>query len=325
MLTVENVHGISTVPRRGGHRTEASLEAHLPSIDCDPFDAMSREANDEIDDDIDELLAGSDALSSEDDADAILPSSITAPGADLYYDGSGSDSVHTCLPAASDRVAEFWPVDNTYYPEAVNDIVDEGNRDVIHDYGDTYMLIFGSETARFCSVLTLPPSPLHSLLHKVWNYMLQHFGNEPFLRHQSQAFPGNSIALAYASGVASCKKMVATVSMSAVSTDANIIISHVVYKVKVEDGRVLKLNARILTHGNEESLPHALQSDCSMCSPVSMRTIFSVAALFLWRLAKMDEQSSFRQTVQAAPDAYMAPPPEPRGRLRGILVLLTAS
>lgn len=112
VLTVDNVSRIITVPGRGGQHIQDSLEAFLPSIDSDPFATMSKDANDELDDDTGDLFAGSDAPSLEDDAYANFPSSTTAPDADPYYDGSGGDSPHTRLFAVGDRVTVFWPADN---------------------------------------------------------------------------------------------------------------------------------------------------------------------------------------------------------------------
>lgn len=73
----------------------------------------------------------------------------------------------------------------------------------------------------------------------------------------------------------------------------NVISSHMIYKVKIEDGHLLRLQALIAPYGKEDSAKADLQSACNMCFPVQVRIIFSTAAQGKWRLFKRDVEISF--------------------------------
>lgn len=61
--------------------------------------------------------------------------------------------------------------------------------------------------------------------------------------------------------------------------DANIVSSHVVYKIKVEDDDSLRLKARIAPHGNEDSDTKNPRLDCCTCAPIGVRAVTTVAAI----------------------------------------------
>lgn len=86
---LDNASGIIMAPGRSNQRIQDGLEDTRPSINSDLLGAMTTEAHDELDEDMDELVAGSAAPSSEDDGDDNLHSSTISPAADLHYDGSG--------------------------------------------------------------------------------------------------------------------------------------------------------------------------------------------------------------------------------------------
>lgn len=67
---------------------------------------------------------------------------------------------------------------------------------------------------------------------------------------------------------------------------SNVISSHTVYKVQIADERFLRLKALITPYCNEDSRKHAHRSDCSICSPVGIRIIVSMAEFRKWRLSK---------------------------------------
>lgn len=113
--------------------------------------------------------------------------------------------------------------------------------------------------------------------------------------------------------------------MSAVSSFANTISSDKIEKGKVEDGRAMKLKVHIAPYGKEDSIRHELGSDCSMSSPVGLRTLVSVPALYRLRLTKMDVQSPLLQTGQAVRDVYLAPTREFCDGVRSMCLLLTAA
>lgn len=51
--------------------------------------------------------------------------------------------------------------------------------------------------------------------------------------------------------------------------------SHILYKVKSVEEDELLLKARIVPHGNGDSMKFDLKSDCSTCPPLGIRTFFN--------------------------------------------------
>lgn len=79
---------------------------------------------------------------------------------------------------------------------------------------------------------------------------------------------------------------------------ANVIGSHVIYKLKYKDDKYIKLKARIAPLGNEDLLKHDLRSDCSICIAIGMRILLSTATTKKWFLTKLDVKTAFLQTVK---------------------------
>lgn len=71
-----------------------------------------------------------------------------------------------------------------------------------------------------------------------------------------------------------------------------------------------KLKAQIAPHGIEENVNDSLTSDCSTCSPTSLRIIESISLLFGWTLYKAVIESAFLQTGDESRDVYVKPPRE---------------
>lgn len=94
------------------------------------------------------------------------------------------------------------------------------------------------------------PSDEQSILRQIFNL----FGNRSFMRHHAQAFDQFVIANAYAAEEAEFKKTVEVVNRSSVPKGSNVISSHVIYNVKIQDENSLKLKAHIAPHGNEDSV-----------------------------------------------------------------------
>ena len=106
---------------------------------------------------------------------------------------------------------------------------------------------------------------------------------------------------------------------------ANIISSHTLYKVKKNDNRSLKLEARIAPHGNEEDLTNVLNKDCSTFPPTGLRILESLASLRGWTVYKADVEADFLQTGEAQRDVYVRPPREKQTRATHLWLLLAAS
>lgn len=91
--------------------------------------------------------------------------------------------------------------------------------------------------------------------------MLDMIGQKPFVFHHAQGFPQYVILNADQMEELELKKIFKCVPIFDVPTDANIISSHIVYKIKVEDDDSLHLKDRIAPHGIEESLRYDMKSD----------------------------------------------------------------
>lgn len=82
-------------------------------------------------------------------------------------------------------------------------------------------------------------------MQSVLYHVLEYFGNRPSLRYQAQGFPQFSLKTAYDVEKKNFKKTVKIVPISEVPARANIISSHVLYKLKTDDDLSLKLKAGI--------------------------------------------------------------------------------
>lgn len=107
--------------------------------------------------------------------------------------------------------------------------------------------------------------------------------------------------------------------------DANVIGSHTIYKIKVDDNNELKIKALIAPHGNEDDLKEVLNKDCVMCPPAGLRVLESIAALMGWNIYKACVTSAFLQAVEAARDIYVKPRQESKMRTTHLWLLLTAA
>ena len=232
-------------------------------------------------------------------------------------------------PVIGDNIQVFWPLDSTYYPGTITDISDTGYHTVAYDDGDSEALLINEENWRF-SRTTLSSATTHSLPRlpsseqQTLQLLLDTFGNKPFMRHHAQGFDQACMDNAYAVEEDGFKKTVKLIPRDQVPANSNVINSHVIYKVKINDDQTLKLKDRIAPHGNEDSLRSVLKSDCSMCSPTGVRIVIMISSLFGWRIHKLDALTAFLQTGAAERDVYVVPRRECRDR-RFLWLLLAAA
>lgn len=83
---------------------------------------------------------------------------------------------------------------------------------------------------------------------------------------------------------------------------ANVINSHVLYKIIHNDDGSLKLKALTASHGNEDDLKDQLYTDCTMCPPNGIRLLQSIASLFGWKIFDVDALTAVLQTGDAEQD-----------------------
>lgn len=89
--------------------------------------------------------------------------------------------------------------------------------------------------------------------------------------------------------------------------DTNIISSHIIYKVKLNDDSTLKLKARIASHGNEDSDKDLMRTDCCICSPIGIRFIFSSATYRSWPIIRIDVKTALLQSDPASRQVIVIP------------------
>ena len=155
--------------------------------------------------------------------------------------------------------------------------------------------------------------------------MLAHFGNKTFLHHEAQGFEQFALVKAYMHEEDSFTKTVKIVPRDKLPNGANVVNSHVLYKIKKNDDVSLKLKARIAPHGNEDNIKNDLSTDCTTCPPSGLRIVESVASLHGWKVHKADVKSAFLQTGAAMRDVFVKPPRESGMRSTHMWLLLTAA
>lgn len=149
------------------------------------------------------------------------------------------------------------------------------------------------------------------------------FGNKSFLRHQAQAFGQFPFVNAYQAEENEFLKNVQIINRQDVPRDANIISSHTIYKIKLNDDSSLKLKARIAPHGNEDCENDIMKSDCCMCSPIGIRILISIATFRGCRVIRIYVKTAFLQSIPANRNVYVIPPRESQSR--GVLWVLLAA
>lgn len=84
--------------------------------------------------------------------------------------------------------------------------------------------------------------------------MLAFFCNKPFLRHQAEDFDEDLLGKCFESEKKSFLQTVELIPMDNIVQVCNIIGSHTIYKIKINDDKSVKLKAYILSHENKESM-----------------------------------------------------------------------
>lgn len=72
------------------------------------------------------------------------------------------------------------------------------------------------------------------------------------------------------------KKQVECVSIADVTLGANIIASHTIYKIKIDETSSLRLKTGVAPHGSKGSLKNMMKADFDMCAPVGFCIISTI-------------------------------------------------
>ena len=159
----------------------------------------------------------------------------------------------------------YWPADDQYYPGQVTKVTDSDPPDyhVAYTDGDRETLNLNDETWRYTDDPALHANAIE-LVSKEQSDLrdyLKFFGHKDFMKSHAQGLPSYVMQRAYKREEAAFKKTVKCVPISEFPANANIISSHVIYKVKLKDDDDLDMNSRIAPHGHKDVLRFELKTD----------------------------------------------------------------
>lgn len=103
---------------------------------------------------------------------------------------------------------------------------------------------------------------------------------------------------------------------------ANVIGSHIVYKVKVEENNRKRLKARLCPHGNHDDEKDSVRKDSATAQFDVIRLLCSIATILGFKLSCLDIKGAYLQSRPIQRDIYVRPPPELQMK-RSILWKLT--
>lgn len=89
---------------------------------------------------------------------------------------------------------------------------------------------------------------------------------------------------------------------------ANLISSHVVFKVKTNDDGSLKLKGRIVVHGNRDDDKDLVRSDSAAADMMIVILVISLAAILGFNLATADIKGAYMQSGPIRREVYLRPP-----------------
>lgn len=89
---------------------------------------------------------------------------------------------------------------------------------------------------------------------------------------------------------------------------ANIISSHVIFKIKTNDDESLKLKGRIVVHGNRDAEKDMVRSDCAAADMMIVRMMISLATILGFNMATADIKGAYMQSGPIQREVYVRPP-----------------
>lgn len=104
---------------------------------------------------------------------------------------------------------------------------------------------------------------------------------------------------------------------------ANIISSHVVYKIKTDEAGRHRLKARICPHGNKDAMKDEIRKDSATAQFNVIRLMLAMATFFPMRLGVIDISGAYMQSGPIKREMYVRPPREWDGTARGRVWKLT--
>ena len=95
---------------------------------------------------------------------------------------------------------------------------------------------------------------------------------------------------------------------------ANVISSHVAYKIKVSEEDIPKLKARICPHENLEKDKDGIRKDSAAAQFPTIRLMLSLSALMGLKVGTIDIPVAYLQSGSIKRDIFVHPPTEHRNK-----------
>lgn len=100
---------------------------------------------------------------------------------------------------------------------------------------------------------------------------------------------------------------------SQVPLNANVITSHVIYKVKTDEEGLRNMKARIVPHGNRDFEKDNIRKDSSTAQFAVIRLLLCLSTFLGFRLGHADVKGAYLQSGPITRDVYVRPPKEWQG------------
>jgi len=320
ILSYDHESRTVSIPGSNGRTMSAAIEDVRPAVEKDSFAQKVRESIDILEENI--------CLFSEDlnENDNAIASKNGSSSGTVYPELLADTFTENHSPNVGDRIEVLWPLEGEYFPGKIMKYnEDSGTHHVKYDDNDEETLNLSTETWKAIETNQVSLKELKSLSAEATEKYFNNFGYKTFLLHETQGLPGYVIDNAYSKQEESFMEQVRSVPIGKVPRNANVISSHVIYKVKLNDDGTKEIKARIAPHGNKDRDRFNLKTDSASCSPVGVRILLSCSTLFKWKLAKIDFSSAFLQSGEAQRDVYVVPPKECSTRSRFYWLLLSAA
>ena len=330
VLKFDPVSGTVTVPGQNGRQVCAAIEDVRISVANSKLSRKIQVSLDMMDKLLEEEIGAIETEVDEEEQNSNTTALIDATDMDIADEGPFETDTDLKVGAA---IEVYWPLEEEFFPGTVS-AYDAFNKihTVSYNDGDVEELDMSKEDWRYTStaleannIEVSPCSELSRTEKESVEMFYKVFEHKEFSLTAAQGLPSHTTENAYKKEENKFMRTVRLVPTSQVPKDANIITSHVIYKVKSSDEGDYYLKARIAPHGNKDRERTGLKTDSATCPPVGIRIACSIATMFKWHLAKIDFESAFNNSGDAIPDVYVRPPRESKYRYRYLWLLLAAS
>eukprot|EP00171_Calliarthron_tuberculosum_P022021 IDg22021t1 len=288
-----------TVPGSKGKTVQAAIEDVRPALSNDILVNEVQESLDIMNNEIEDAL--SEMISSSVETETTLYNDEhCSDDDDPPFLTQGHD-----MPKIGEHIEVFWPEDDKYYEGCVSGHDEKSDTyKISYCDGDLENLKLQDEKWRFVAnpmssneVQLHSTKVLPSIESESIDLYYEVFRSKEFMLHQSQGLPSYVTQNAFEKEEKSFKKTVREVHVQNVPSNANVISSHVIYKVKILDDGSKLMKARIAPHGNKDRDKHSLKSDSSMCSPLAAYGLVNAGAKWQEHIEKTLKSIGFMQVI----------------------------